>query len=1040
MPTQSRIAIRVMTIRIIVFFCMTGAFCVKSNSMDGIQQYKPSLNQQFFMPDDHDNEKANKLQPSLEGAPHWRDHNSFSRQVSEDDRLDHYVGSASTNQNSINLLKGYELRVDQSPPDKSSDYQGYPYFPSSCPATCQCAQLTVMCKSGYWREIPVLPNNFTHFIMQHSNITVLERASFSQIYHALTNVNLEHLQMTTIQVGAFEKLPSLQALHLPENKLTTLPTEVFSNLTSLNYLVLSYNNFVHLPHASICVAQKLFNLVLHGNKVTQLLFPKCYQNMSLLHVLDLAHNPIAEVDKDDFFNLRYSPVKLIGLNNCKLKRLRSDTFTYLSKLTTINLSGNKINTFPKNIFRKLSSLSLLDVSHNLLQIVAPLWFVNSMKTFSLAYNGITVLNVSESISFDSVRSLNLENNKLNKLEPQIFARLGLFDVEDLILTGCALENISPNAFQNLTKLKYLSLSGNPLTAIGIQQGLNGLSSHYLQKLSLDSTNLRDINNDTFVHLVDNQITELILDSNGIETIPAGTFRNFGQLRSLSLKYNKLMKIDNGCFRPLVSLDSLFLTNNLLVYCVNYLHSGLNPGVTIIDMSSNLIQRIETECVAELHELKRYELNDNKLSGSGLATNAISRNDITYLDLSNNQITVLANGTLNNMTLLEILYLSNNKIDKIETGCFGGLHSVNQLYLAVNPLIGNHLDDLQITFASLPSLRVLDLSSCGIKNLPVNFLFSLSKLQMLKLSNNAIISWGPDFFINQNILSVLHLRKNKIVTINLTSIQNLPALKEIYLDFNPYICTCNLRNFQNWILSGRFFVDINLNDDKSYACVSPPSAKGVSLMYMDFGFWECGPIDAIIGGSVGGFAFVLLVVFSVIMYRYRWYIRYGCFLLRGRLRRRRNEERLLEFTYDAFVSYNHGDQKWVIEHLLPELEYKGNIRLCLHDRDWLAGPDVADNIIDSIENSHKTILILSNHFVQSQWCQLEMSMAQHKLLTSQKDVLVLVLKDPIDDCFLTSRLRHLMTTQTYLAWDEKDPEKVRHFWKALRRSVKPKRAV
>ena len=1012
MPTQSRTAIRVMTIGFIVFFCVIGTFSVKSNSMDGIQKYKPKLNAQFFMPDGqfHHNQKANNFQTSFEEIPQWRDHNSFSRQAPEDDRLGRSVGSSSTNRNSTNSPKGYEFQVDQSSLDKLSNYQRFSHFSRSCPATCQCVDLTVVCTSGYWRRIPVLPNNFTHFVLQNSKVTILEKASFSQTYNALTNVNLQNLQLATIQVGAFEKLPSLQALHLPANKLTSLPTDVFSNLTSLNYLLITYNNFEHLPHSSICVAQKL------------------------------VHNPIAELYRDDFFNLRYSPVKLLGLNNCKLRRLRSDTFTYLNKLTTINLSGNKIDTFPKHIFSKLPYLSMLDVSYNLLQIITPLWFVNSIKTLNLAYNGITVLNVSESISLDSVRSLDLEKNKLNKLEPQIFARLGLFNVEDLILKTCSLKNIYPNAFQNLTKLKYLSLSGNSLTAIVIQQGLNGLSSHYLQKLSLDSTNLRDINNDTFVHLVDNQITKLILDSNGIETIPAGTFRNFRHLRSLSLKYNKIMNIDNDCFRPLISLQSLFLTNNNPVYCIDHLHSGLNPSLSIIDMSSNLIQRIETECLTGLHKLKRYELNDNKLSGSGLATNAISRTDITSLDLRNNQLTILANGTLNNMTLLEILYLSNNKIDKIETGFFDGLRSVNQLYLAVNPLIGNHLDDLQITFTSLPGLRVLDLSSCGIKNLPVNFLFSLSKLQILTLSNNAIISWEPDFFINQNILSVLHLRRNKIVTINSTSIQNLPALKEIYLDFNPYICTCNLRDFQNWILSGRCFVDINLNDDKSYACVSPPAVKGVSLIYVDFGFWECGPIGAIIGGSVGGFAFVLLVVVSVIVIRYRWYIRYGCFLLRGRLRRRRNEERLLEYTYDAFVSYNHGDQKWVIEHLLPELEYRGNIRLCLHDRDWLAGPDIADNIMDSIENSHKTILILSNHFAQSQWCELEMSMAQHKLLTSQKDVLVLVLKDPIDDCFLTSRLRHLMTTQTYLAWDGEDPEKVRRFWEALRQSVKPNRAV
>ena len=109
----------------------------------------------------------------------------------------------------------------------------------------------------------------------------------------------------------------------------------------------------------------------------------------------------------------------------------------------------------------------------------------------------------------------------------------------------------------------------------------------------------------------------------------------------------------------------------------------------------------------------------------------------------------------------------------------------------------------------------------------------------------------------------------------------------------------------------------------------------------------GPIDAIIGGSgVGGFAFVLLVT-SVIMCRHRWYIHCcWCFLLRGRLCQRRNQECLSECTYDAFVHI----QPWrpevghiaFIARTWIQRQHK-TVQVCIIATGF-AGPDMADNIM------------------------------------------------------------------------------------------------
>ena len=83
--------------------------------------------------------------------------------------------------------------------------------------------------------------------------------------------------------------------------------------------------------------------------------------------------------------------------------------------------------------------------------------------------------------------------------------------------------------------------------------------------------------------------------------------------------------------------------------------------------------------------------------------------------------------------------------------------------------------------------------------------------------------------------------------------------------------------------------------------------------------------------------------------------------------KRNQIEILDqrrYEYDAFVSYCVKDFGWVSKYL-PRLEEEYHLRLCLHDRDWLVGPDIVDNIVTSIENSRQTVLIVSNAFAISQ---------------------------------------------------------------------------
>ena len=141
-----------------------------------------------------------------------------------------------------------------------------------------------------------------------------------------------------------------------------------------------------------------------------------------------------------------------------------------------------------------------------------------------------------------------------------------------------------------------------------------------------------------------------------------------------------------------------------------------------------------------------------------------------------------------------------------------------------------------------------------------------------------------------------------------------------------------------------------------------------------------------------------------------------------------------YQYDAFVCYNEHDSKWVLDKLLPCLEGPENqLKLCLHKRDWLVGRDIVDNVIESMEESRKTLLIVSNAFASSQWCHFELTMAQTRLFRDDTNSLILVLLEDIDDVNMSPRLRLQMARQTYVEWTD-NPVGQQLFWVKLTRAL------
>jgi hypothetical protein len=152
-------------------------------------------------------------------------------------------------------------------------------------------------------------------------------------------------------------------------------------------------------------------------------------------------------------------------------------------------------------------------------------------------------------------------------------------------------------------------------------------------------------------------------------------------------------------------------------------------------------------------------------------------------------------------------------------------------------------------------------------------------------------------------------------------------------------------------------------------------------------------------------------------------------------RRKSTSSVDLFLYDVFVSYSDYNRPWVLDEFIPNIEKRETINVCLHERDFTVGYGILENIILCMDRSRCLLLLVSEKFLESQWCQFEMNLAQHRLLETRKEKLILVLLEDIPPKNQPKTLRYLMRTKTYIKWPQNGSnEEKQLFWKRLKKSI------
>ncbi|XP_077977598.1 toll-like receptor 2 [Glandiceps talaboti] len=420
-----------------------------------------------------------------------------------------------------------------------------------------------------------------------------------------------------------------------------------------------------------------------------------------------------------------------------------------------------------------------------------------------------------------------------------------------------------------------------------------------------------------------------------------------------------------------------------------------------------------------------------------------------------------------------LYLGNNKISKLNSGAFSHLKSAKSLCLKYNSLISDQVHPN--AFEGLEKLEDLDLSyQRGLHNIPSDLFKPLRRLRNVRLEKVNLVNIAEDAFRYNTLLINIILNGNRLEYIPPSLFHNLPYLRRVMLQYNhlyvlpqhmfdgsrkitdlqlancelssiaenvglhnltnmeklhlygnKFNCGCELRWFRNWIGSVKFIYKIN--DTKC--------SSGQTILQFNPDKLQC-EFPTVMVACVSVFGVILVCAVISLLVNYRWKIRYVIFLIQHRVKRYQpipGNNQL--YKYDAFVSHSYKDQDWILQVLRPKLETPPhNFKLCLDFRDFAVGSLIADNIMNAIEESRKTIFILTQQFIDSEWCYFELEMVRQKMFDEHRDAAILVLKDDIPAKKMPGLLKYFMRNGKYIKWSEHEGGQ-KLFWKQLDSALK-----
>ncbi|VDI78055.1 toll-like receptor 13 [Mytilus galloprovincialis] len=397
---------------------------------------------------------------------------------------------------------------------------------------------------------------------------------------------------------------------------------------------------------------------------------------------------------------------------------------------------------------------------------------------------------------------------------------------------------------------------------------------------------------------------------------------------------------------------------------------------------------------------------------------MSNDTLEYISLRGNNFQYFL-GPVCNVTKVKILDLSENMCLNIYKHFLIGFINLEELFIQEN-LLGDDMKTFENgeLFEKQLQLKILNISSNRITTLPNNFFAHVLNIKTLDISHNLLTDWNVTISHLWQ-LNVLDLSYNQITFLSDKAMKKLDKITsqsiEINMMHNPFECSCDSLSFLLWYKKNRKRM-------ASYSNVTCKNSKRELIYVKDVLLIlqkQCNSkVGLLIGASL--FLFVALgMIFGAIAYRYRIRLKYSFHMFKRQYFGGYEPLHVTQnYAFDAFISYADHDRHFVINRLI-ELEQKNGKRLCIHHRDFIPGNEIAENIINGIHHSRKTICVITREFLKSTWCNYEFNIARTEGICSREreNIIIVILMEDIPFKELPIRIMEVIGQETYLSFAE-----------------------
>ncbi|XP_025828902.1 protein slit isoform X2 [Agrilus planipennis] len=555
-----------------------------------------------------------------------------------------------------------------------------------CPHPCRCADGIVDCREKALPKVPDhLPEGTTELRLEQNEITEIPPKAFVA-QKRLRRIDLSNNKISKIAPDAFQGLKALTSLVLYGNKIKDLPAGIFQGLVSLQLLLLNANEISCIRKDTFRDLHSLSLLSLYDNNI-QSLANGTFDSLKSIQTLHLARNPfICDC------NLRWlaeylhkNPIETSGarcdtpkrMQRRRIETLKDEKFKCQEEFRTkyageclidnacpngcscdgtiVDCSGRGLKEIPKDIPLYTTELLLHDNELGKIKSDGLFGRLPNLIKLDLRRNQIIGIEKNAFEGATQIVELLLSENKLLEIHNKMF--FGLHNLKVLSLNNNHITCVMPGSFDHLTSLHTLNLIQNPFACNCHlawfsewlkNKGLSGSPPRCAFPVKVKDVLIKELAQNEFKCTSDN---------------------------------------DQGCLGDNYCPPMCTCTGTV-VRCsrakLREIPRGIPPETSELYLDVNEIQSIQADRINHLKSLTRLDLSNNQIGI--LANNSfISLSKLSTLIISYNKLQCVQRDALTGLKSLRILSLHGNQISMIPEGAFADLKSITHLALGANPL-------------------------------------------------------------------------------------------------------------------------------------------------------------------------------------------------------------------------------------------------------------------------------------------------------------------------------------------------------------------